>query len=75
MHLRATMSDLRELMEEFIIWQKLRGDELRSRLALAATYRERNLSKFFLQTMKKIEKNLERTAVRNADYLSQVLDF
>ncbi len=73
--LRATMSDLRELMDTFLIWQKLRADELRSRLALAATYRERNLSKFFLQTMKKIEKQLENTAVRNADHLAQVLDF
>jgi len=73
--LRATMSDLRELMEEFLIWQKLRGDEVRSKLALASEYRDRNLSKFFLQTMKRVEVRLENEAMANADHLAQVLDF
>lgn len=73
--LRATMSDLRELMEEFLIWQKLRADEVRSKLALAAEYRDRNLGKFFLLTMKKVETRLADATVANADHLAQHLDF
>ncbi len=73
--LRATMSDLRELMEEFLIWQKLRADEVRARLALAAEYRDRNLGKFFLLAMKKVEARLDQAAVANADHLAQLLDF
>lgn len=73
--LRATMSDLRELMEDFLIWQKLRGDKFRARLALAAQYRERNLAKFFSQTMKKAAEELDSDPYKNAEHLAQRLDF
>ena len=66
---------LRELMEDFLIWQKLRGDKFRARLALAAQYRERNLAKFFSQTMKKAAEELDSDPYKNAEHLAQRLDF
>lgn len=73
--LRATMSDLRELLEDFLIWQKLRGDKFRSRLALAAQYRERNLARFFSQAMKKAAKELDGDPYKNVEHLARQLDF
>ncbi len=73
--LRATMSDLRELLEMFLIWQKLHADAIRARLALAVQYRERNLAKFFGQTMKKVETQLKNAPYKNAEHLAQGLDF
>ena len=73
--LRATMSDLKELMEEYLLRERMRSDEVRAKLALAAEYRERSLGKPFHKTMKKVESRLETSKVRNADHLAQVLDF
>ncbi|MBL7783759.1 MAG: hypothetical protein JNM22_21160, partial [Saprospiraceae bacterium] len=73
--LRATMSDLLELMEEFLTWQVLRGDEIRAQLALATAFRERNLGKFFGKNRRKLEQKLESNPIRNADFQRQVLDF
>lgn len=73
--LRATMSDLLELMEEFLTWQVLRGDEIRAQLALATAFRERNLGKFFGKNRRKLEQKLETSPIRNADFHRQVLDF
>ena len=73
--LRATMSDLCELMEEYLIWQHLRADEVSAKLALAAAFRERNLSKQFLQTTRKLSQDLETDKIRNADFHRQVLDY
>lgn len=72
--LRATMSDLRELMDEFLIWQKMRADEVRSKLALASEFRERNLAKRFHQTARKVQAQLENDKVRNAEYHRKALD-
>ena len=73
--LRATMSDLRELMEEFLVWQRLRSDEMRRRLALAAEYRERNLAKHFHQGIQKVRRQLEEEKERNAEYLRKALEY
>lgn len=73
--LRATMSDLRELMEEYLIWQGLRADETGAKLALAAAFRERNLSKLFLQTRRKLEHQIEQDGIQNAGFHRKVLDF
>jgi len=73
--LRATMSDLRELMEEFLIWQGLRANETGAKLALAAAFRERNLGKLFQQTRRKLEIRMQENTIRNADFHRQVLDF
>ncbi|MEI6409692.1 MAG: hypothetical protein WCR52_09940 [Bacteroidota bacterium] len=73
--LRATMSDLRELIESFLIWQQTQGDKLRASLALASEYRARNLPKLFRQTSADIEKKIAGAAFQNVDYHQYVLDF
>jgi len=72
--LRATMSDLRELLEEFLLQQRLRKQEIQARLALAAEFRDRNLDKFFLQSIRKVEQLLNDAPVANADHLALVLE-
>ncbi|MBK8427398.1 MAG: hypothetical protein IPL27_16105 [Lewinellaceae bacterium] len=73
--LRATMSDLCELMEEYLIWQRLRADEVAAKLALVAEFRERNLSKLFQQTTRKLQQYLEDDSVRNARFHRKMLDY
>ncbi|MCC6461979.1 MAG: hypothetical protein IT260_16010, partial [Saprospiraceae bacterium] len=73
--LRGTMSDLRELLEEFLLWQRLRADELGARLALATEFRERNLNKLFLQAAGKAHKQLEQEGMRNARFHRNNLDY
>lgn len=73
--LRATMSDLRELIESFLIWQQTQSDQLRASLALASEYRARNLPKLFRQTSGEIEKKIKNAAFQNVDYHQNVLDF
>ena len=73
--LRATLSDLRELMEDFLIWQKIQSDPVAAKIALATQLRERNLNKPFLQTAAKIDRLLQSSPEKNADHLRQVLDF
>lgn len=75
LQLRATMSDLCELMEEYLIWQRLRGDAVGARLALAAEFRERNLTKQFQQTTRKLKQHLEDDGIRNARFHRKMLDF
>ena len=73
--LRGTMSDLRELLEEFLLWQRLRADELGARLALATEFRERNLNKLFLQAARKAQQQLEQEGMRNARFHRKNLDY
>lgn len=73
--LRATLSDLRELMESFLIWQKMRTDKIASQLVLASAFRERNLDKLFLKTSQQLAAQLRDSPEKNADYLRQVLDY
>lgn len=73
--LRATLSDLRGLVEDFLIWQKVSSDKITSRLILAAALRERNLDKPFLQVTAKLETGLQERPEKNADHLRHVLDF
>ncbi len=73
--LRATMSDLCELMEEYLIWQRLRSDEVVAHLALAAEFRERNLTKQFQQTARKLKQHLEADGMRNARFHRKMLDY
>lgn len=73
--LRATMSDLCELMEEYLIWQEMHTDLVPAKLALAAAFRERNLSKQFRQTTLKLQEHLGNSQIRNADFHRQMLDY
>ncbi|MCB0520674.1 MAG: hypothetical protein H6577_22880 [Lewinellaceae bacterium] len=73
--LRATMSDLKELIEEFLVWQKMRMDSTKAGIMLAAEYRKRNLSKFFEKTAQRLEKEMKQAEVQNVDFLQRRLDF
>ena len=73
--LRAAMSDLRQIIEQFLVFQPLESDPIRSKMVLAATYRERNLDKLFHQTTAKIQSALEAQAHRNADFMQLQLEY
>ena len=73
--LRATMSDLKELIEAFLIWQNMRERSMQSKLILAAAYRKRNLPKLFDKNARKLEKEMDKAKVQNVDFLQRRLDF
>lgn len=73
--LRATLSDLKEQIEDFLIWQKLHADPVATRLALASALRERNLDRHFHKVLQKLEHTLEHSGEKNADHLRQLLDY
>ncbi len=72
--LRATMSDLRELVEEFLMWQEMRSDRVKSKLSLAIVFRQRNLSYFFKRNLNKLEKELTQAKIQNTDYWQKKLE-
>ena len=72
--LRATMSDLREMMEDFLVFQKIKKDKTAARLLLAEELRERNQSRLFHQNAQKIERFLAESPEKNADHLRRVFD-
>lgn len=73
--LRSTMSDLHLLIEEYLKWQATSADEIGSYLALAALYRQRNLTKHFQRTIKKVKKKQENQPLRNPDFYHNFLQF
>lgn len=73
--LRSSMSDLHLLIEEYLKWQAMQSDEIGSYLALAALYRQRNLTKHFQRTIKKVEKKQENQSLRNPDFYQNYLQF
>ncbi|MEM6965371.1 MAG: hypothetical protein AAF573_11440 [Bacteroidota bacterium] len=73
--LRGTMSDLFELLEEYFLIKKRRGEQLKTRHLLAEIYRERKLSKAYQGVVKKTKKLLETQPLRNEFYYHQLLNF
>ena len=71
---RNTMSDLRELMEEYLLWAYLKEDKWKAQLKLAAIFRQRNLPKHFSRTMKKATQSQKKQATKNLDYFQNILD-
>jgi hypothetical protein len=63
--LRQTQHFLLKSVEEFLIYQELREDQVRSKLALATVYRKRKLEKGFQKTMKSAESEQEEFPHRN----------
>lgn len=68
LRLRATMSDLRALVESFLMYQAQAGNALKSRLALTVQLRERNLNKLYEQSARRAEQLLREHPLRNAEY-------
>ncbi len=67
--LRQSMHFLLKSLEEFLIYQELREDEVRSRMALSSVYRKRKLDKAFQKTIKSIETLQENAPYRDEQYL------
>lgn len=66
--LRQTIHFLLKSVEEFLIYQELREDQVRSKLALASVYRKRKLEKAFQKTMNTAEQAQERFPHRNEHF-------
>ena len=73
--LRGVMSDLFNLIEEYLLIKKRRGDQLKTRHLLAEIYREKKLSKAYHSVVKKTALVLEEQPLRNEFYYRQLLDF
>ncbi|MFN0014194.1 MAG: hypothetical protein ACKVU2_06560 [Saprospiraceae bacterium] len=73
--LRAAMSDLRELLEDFLVWQYFQSDALRISMALMAQFRERNLPKMFEKQQRQTQKRLDEASIRNAEFHQKSLEF
>ena len=67
--IRQTMHFLLKATEEFLIYQELRGDEIRSRMALSSVYRKRKLEKAFQKTIKSVETLQEKSPYRDEHFL------
>ena len=64
--LRGTMSDLLELVEEFLLITVRRKEKTKNQLLLAKIYRQRNLEKNYKSTAKKVIKLIESEKLENA---------
>lgn len=67
--LRQTMHFLLKSVEEFLIYQEQREDQVRSKMALATVFRKRKLGKAFRKTMKNVEGLQENAPFRNEHFL------
>ena len=67
--IRQTMHFLFKSVEEFLIYQELREDQVRSKMALASVYRKRKLDKAFQKTIKGVKELQEKVVFRNEHFL------
>ena len=73
--LRAAMSDLFKLLEEYLLILKRRSDKIKTQHLLAEIYRERRLKKCYQTVVKNTATILETQPLRNKFYFRQLLDF
>lgn len=73
--LRSAMSDLHLLLEQYLKWTAVQKDATSSQLALAGLYRQRNLSKHFQRTIRKVKSLQEEQPLRNPDYYQNLLNY
>ncbi|MEM1320223.1 MAG: hypothetical protein AAGG75_08200 [Bacteroidota bacterium] len=66
--LRLAMSLLLKLIEKYLVYKKIFADEVRTKVELAAIYRERKLYKQFSFTLKEAQQLQEKHTIRNAEY-------
>ena len=67
--LRQSMHFLLKAIKEFLIYEELRDDEVRSRMALSSVYRKRKLDKAFQKTINSVETLQEKAPYRDEHYL------
>jgi len=73
--LRGTMSDLLEMIEEYLLIQYRRTNKIESRLQLTEIYRKRDVSKCYQASVRKTGNLLDDQPLRNAYYYQQLLYF
>jgi hypothetical protein len=67
--MRQTMYFTTKCVEEFLIYEALREDEVRARTALGNVYRKRKLDKPFQKNIRETKKLQEKQEFRNGQYL------
>ncbi|GJM31468.1 MAG: hypothetical protein DHS20C18_04690 [Saprospiraceae bacterium] len=75
LRVRATMSDLQEMIETYLLLSFVRANPVRAKLILSKIYRQRALPKHFLHTTSEAGEYLEEQAYRNPDYYRDLLDY
>ena len=75
MKMRATMSDLAELIEQFWLMEARREDSHKVQMELARIYRRRGLERQFRRTMKKVARHLERSPLRDPGHYEKLLAY
>ncbi len=73
--IRGLMSDLSELLEEYLVNSFRSKDKLQSRLMLSKIFRQRRLNKCFQSNLKKTATLIEENPLKTEEYYQQVLDF
>ncbi len=73
--LRGTMSDLLELVEEFLLISMHRKEKIKNQLLLTKIYRQRNLEKNYKRAAKKLLKLMETEKLENAKAYENLLAF
>ncbi|MCP3930715.1 MAG: hypothetical protein GY705_16625 [Bacteroidetes bacterium] len=66
--MRLLMSSLSKLIEHFIAYQELFGDEMSAKVALTKGFRRRGISDAFQRSLKEAKKMLEKHPHKNAEY-------
>ena len=69
---RQTIHFLLKAIEEFLIFQELTSDEVKSKTALATVFRKRKIDKLFNKTIREAKELQQKSNYRNADYQQNV---
>jgi hypothetical protein len=74
LRLRATMSDLQEVIEQFLLIETRSMKSLETKMELTRLYRQRDIPKHFHHTFRESEKLLEEAPRRDAQYYQNRLE-
>lgn len=65
---RQTIHFLHKAIEEFLIFQQLTSDQVKSKTALATVFRKRKIDKLFNKSIKEAKDLQQKSEFRNADF-------
>lgn len=66
--IRQTIHFLQKAVEKFLVFEELTADEIRNKIALAISFRQRNLDKVFQRTLSGLEESRETTGQRTDSF-------
>ena len=67
--IRQSMHFLLKSVEEFLIYQEFKEDQVQAKIVLASIYRKRKLDKVFQRTIKSVQQLQEKASFRDEHYL------